>query len=345
MKIPSVFALCAAVLVFATSARADEIQFTNGDKLSGKIVRLKDGKLGFESKMAGTISVNWADVSTLTSDEPVTVELEGGSVIVDKLVAAEPGSVRTAGTDKVTPQTIVLANAVKLNPEPVEWKGSILAGADIERGNTVKTAGNIGIDAVRRSEIDRITFGAGYTGERTRPEETSADQSPNDETTKRKMFGVLQYDYFFTKKLYGYGNARGEKDAIADLALRFTAGVGAGYQWFETDTFKWSTEAGLSWVSENFTDTTPDNEYIAARLASNLDYVLYPGLTFFQYTRVYPSLEDAQDLLVDTSTGFRYKIWGDFFGESKILWIWDSTPADGNKRQDVSYILGIGYGF
>jgi putative salt-induced outer membrane protein YdiY len=328
------------VLVLATSARADEIQFTNGDKLSGKIVRLKDGKLGFESKVAGTISVKWEDVATLTSDEPVTLELQGGSVIVDKLVPAEPGSVKTAGTEKVTAQTIVLADTVKLNPEPVQWHGNALAGVDIERGNTVKTAANIGVDAVRRSELDRITFSAGYAGERTRDKDTGVDS-----TTKRKLFGTLQYDYFFTKQIYGYANAKGEKDGVADLALRFVAGAGAGYQWFETDTFKWNTEAGLSWVSENYTDDTPHTDYIAARLASNLEYVLYPGLTFFQYTRLYPSLEDIQDQLVDTATGFRYKIWGNFFGESKVLWVYDTTPAEGNDRQDVSYILGIGYGF
>ncbi len=330
----------AAILSFAASVRADEVQFTNGDRLTGKILSLKDGKLAFASKIAGAISIAWSDVATLTSDEPVTIVLDGGDVLVDKLVAAEPGSVRTAGSDKVTAQTIPLANAAKLNPEPIAWKGTAVAGADIERGNTVKTAANVALDAARRSEKDRITFGAAYTAEQSQ----DADQT-GEHTTQRKMFGALQYDYFLSKQLYAYGNARGEKDGIADLSLRFTAGVGAGYQWFETDTFSWNTEVGLSWVSENYSNDTPSNDYIAARIASNLDYVLYPGLTFFQKTRLYPSLQDSKDQLVDTATGVRYKIWGNFFGESKVLFVWDSTPADGKKRTDLAYILGIGYGF
>ncbi len=330
----------AAILSFAASVRADEVQFTNGDRLTGKILSLKDGKLAFASKIAGTVSIAWSAVATLTSDEPVTIVLDGGDVLVDKLVAAEPGSVRTAGSDKVTAQTIPLANAAKLNPEPIAWKGTAVAGADIERGNTVKTAANVALDAARRSEKDRITFGAAYTAEQSQ----DADQT-GEHTTQRKMFGALQYDYFLSKQLYAYGNARGEKDGIADLSLRFTAGVGAGYQWFETDTFSWNTEVGLSWVSESYSNDTPNNDYIAARIASNLDYVLYPGLTFFQKTRLYPSLQDSKDQLVDTATGVRYKIWGNFFGESKVLFVWDSTPADGKKRTDLAYILGIGYGF
>jgi putative salt-induced outer membrane protein YdiY len=261
-------------------------------------------------------------------------------VLVDKLVASEPGSVRTQGSDKVTAQTIVLASAAKFNPEPVAWHGTAVAGADISRGNTVKTAATANLAAVRRSELDRITVGAGYTGERSQ----DADET-GTHTTQRNAFGSLQYDYFLSKKWYAYVNARGESDGIADLSLRFTAGAGAGYQWIETDTLKWATEAGVSWISENYSNDTPNNNYAAVRLASNLDWVLYPGLTFFQYTRWYPSLEALDDQLVDTATGLRYKILGNFFGESKVLWVWDTTPARGKKQVDLSYLLGIGYGF
>jgi putative salt-induced outer membrane protein YdiY len=334
-------AVCALALVlFATSARADEIQFTNGDKLTGKIVKLADGKLGFDSKVAGTISVNWSDVATLASDDPVTVKLVGGAVIVDKLVASAPGTVKTAGNDQVTSQEIQLANADKLNPEPVHWAGSLVAGADIERGNTVKTAANVDLNAVRRSEDDRITVKAGYAGEQTTPA-----NSNEEVTTKRKVYGSLQYDLFFTKQLYGWAASTAEKDAIADLDLRFTAGAGLGYQFVETETLKYNLEGGLVWISENYSNDTPQRDYVSLRFASNFDWLLYPGLTFFQYTKLYPSLESSKDQLVDTATGLRYKIWGNFFGESKVLWVWDSTPAEGKKRQDLAFILGVGYGF
>ena len=333
-------AVITCAIVAAVPAGADEIQFTNGDKLTGKIVKLKDGKLAFDSKVAGTLAINWSDVATLSSDTPVTVELAGGSVIVDNLVAAEAGSVKTSGNDKVSAQTIVLADAVKLNPEPVAWHGSIAGGLDIERGNTVKTGYAGSLDAVRRAEFDRITFGAGYAFEKNQ----DADQT-GQHTTKRKMFGALQYDYFFVPTWYGYVNARGEKDSIADLSLRFTAGAGVGKQWFETDTLKWNTEAGISWISENYSNDTGNLDYAAARLASNLDWVFHPGLTFFQYTRLFPSLQNSKDQLVDTSTGLRYKIWGNFFGESKVNFIWDSTPAEGKKRTDIAYLLAVGYGF
>jgi len=339
-RLARALALSFSLSLLAPRVRADEIQFQNGDRLTGKIVKLADGKLGFDSKMAGTISVNWSDVATLASDDPVTVKLVGGTVIVDKLVASAPGTLQTAGSDKVSSQTIPLENAEKLNPEPVHWTGSLVAGADIERGNTIKTGANVDLNAVRRSEDDRITVRAGYAGEQAAPA-----NSNDQETTKRRVYGSLQYDLFFTKKVYGWANSTAEKDGVADLDLRFTAGAGLGYQFVETETLKYNLEGGLTWISENYSNDTPARDYVALRFASNLDWVLYPGLTFFQYTKLYPSLESSKDQLVDTATGFRYKIWGNFFGESKMLWIWDSTPAEGKKRQDLAFLLGLGYGF
>ena len=332
--------VCACLGIHAAAVSAGEVQFANGDKLTGTVIALADGKLVFDSKLAGKLEIAWADVATFSSEEPVTIVLADQSVIVDKVGVAEPGSVRTAGTASITPQTISLANAVKLNPEPVQWKGTAVAGAVFDRGNTTRNAGTAALDAVRRAEADRITFGAGYAAEQAEDEDTG-----DTVTTKRQMFMGLQYDLFFAPKWYLYANARGEKDGVANLALRLISGVGLGYQFVETDDLKFNIEAGPTWVSENYTDDTENIDYLAARVAWNLDWVFYPAVSFFHNGRAYPSLESRHDQLVETRTGLRYKLFGDFFGESKLLWTWDSTPADDKKRQDLSVILGLGYGF
>ncbi len=339
MKLAAVFA-CSCLGISAAAAQAGEVQFTNGDKLTGEVVELKDGKLVFDSKLAGKLELAWADVATFSSDGPVTIVFADQSVIVDKVTAAEPGSVQTAGTQAISAQKVSLASAVKLNPEPVQWKGALVAGAAFDRGNTTRSAGTAALDAVRRAEADRITFAAGYAAEQTEDDDTGITS-----TTKRQMFAGLQYDLFFQPKWYMYANARGEKDGVADLALRLTTGVGLGYQFVETDDLKFNIEAGPTWVSENYSDDTENLDYIAARVGWNLDWVFYPGVSFFHNGRAYPSLESRYDQLVETRTGFRYKIFGSFFGESKVLWVWDSTPADGKERQDLSVILGLGYGF
>ena len=51
------------------------------------------------------------------------------------------------------------------------------------------------------------------------------------------------------------------------------------------------------------------------------------------------------DLLVKSQMGFRDKITGHFSLEAKILWEYDSEPADNVHRQDVDYIFGLVYEF
>jgi putative salt-induced outer membrane protein YdiY len=222
----------------------------------------------------------------------------------------------------------------------VRWHGTIVAGATFDRGNTHRDAGSGNVDAVRRSEADRITFKAGYAGETTRDQDTGEDT-----TTKSQEFIGLQYDLFFRPKWYMLATSLAEKDRVAGLDLRLTTGVGLGYQFAETDTHKANVELAPVWVSEHYEDNQNDNDYIAARVAWNLDWMLYTGLTFFHHGRALPSLEDWQDQFVSTDTGLRYKLFGNFFGESKVHWEWDSTPAEDKKRQDLTVILGLGYGF
>jgi putative salt-induced outer membrane protein YdiY len=162
----------------------------------------------------------------------------------------------------------------------VQWKGTAVAGAAFDRGNTTRSSGTAALDAVRRAEADRITFGAGYAAEQTKDDDTGETN-----TTKRQMFMGLQYDLFFQPKWYMYANARGEKDGVADLALRLITGVGLGYQVVETDDLKFNIEAGPTWVSENYSDDTENIDYIAARVAWNLDWVFYPGVSFFHRAR------------------------------------------------------------
>ncbi|HTO70719.1 MAG TPA: DUF481 domain-containing protein [Myxococcota bacterium] len=328
--------VCAFVAAFALAARAraDEIQFTNGDKLTGKIVKLADGKLTVDSTVAGKVDVKWTDIATMSSDEPVTVVLDDGRSVTETLGPSEPGQVKAGG------ETIALSNTAKLNPEPVQWHGNAVVAARFDRGNTVGDNFDGTVGAVRRSEVDRITLGAGYSAA-----ESMDSDGTGKHADKSKAFGAGQYDYFFEPQGYGYGNLRAEKDRFADLNLRLTTGLGLGYQWIETETTKFNTEAGLSYISEHLHDSS-DNNYLAARIAWHLDWSFYPDLTFFQYTNWYPSLYHiSKDQLVEAQTGLRYKLWGDFFGESKILWIWDTTPAQGKKQEDLSYIVGIGYGF
>jgi putative salt-induced outer membrane protein YdiY len=342
IRFPTAATLCvlAALAVLpALPSFADEIVFKNGDHLTGTIKTADGGKLTIDTSVAGTVTVNISDVKTFSTQEPITIKLQDGSIIKDKVVPAPEGQIATAGTGVVKPQPIALTAIQKVNPPPVKWTGAVTAGGLLTRGNSDTDNFNIGIDAVRRTEKDRITGGAGYFFGRQR------DPATGDKvTTTDNWFLLGKYDYFFTEKFYGYGLTKVEKDRIAELDLRVSPGVGVGYQWVEKPDFNFSTEAGVSYVFESFHNDGSD-EHVAGRLAYHVDKKINDKVTLFHNAEYLPSFEDVSDYNLSMDAGIRASLTTTMFTEFKAEWKYDSTPAPGAEHNDLRYLLSVGWTF
>jgi putative salt-induced outer membrane protein YdiY len=319
--------------------KADEVLFTNGDRLTGKIVGAADGKLKIKSDLAGEVSVDLSKVRTFTTDEPVELHVGEGNVLKSRVSAGPDGSVQAAGGGGVAAQAVALKDVRKINPPPVKWTGAITATGLLTRGNSDTDNLGISIDAVRRAEQDRITFGAGYLYGRQRDTDTG-----DKETTTDNWFIFGKYDYFFNDKLYAFASARVERDRIALLDLRFSPAVGLGYQWIEKEDFNFFTEAGLGWVYEDFSNAG-SNDYFAARLAYHVDKKLNDKVALFHNLEYVPSLEDAGEFNINADAGVRATLTDNMFTEFKFEWKHDSEPAPGADKNDLRYILGVGWSF
>jgi uncharacterized protein DUF481 len=231
-------------LALAGRTAADEILFLNGDRITGKIVSADGGKLTIKSDTAGDVTVDLSKVKTFSTDEPIVIKA-GDTTLKSKVTGGANGTVQVVPVAGRSPQVIALKDVAKTNPPPVKWTGSFVANGLITTGNSETENFGVSLDAVRRTEMDRITLGGAYYYGRQLNKATD-----EKETTINNWFILGKYDYFLTKQLYLYGAARVEQDEIANLDLRLTIGGGVGYQWFETPTFNLSTEAGLAWVYE-----------------------------------------------------------------------------------------------
>jgi len=91
------------------------------------------------------------------------------TTLSSKVTSGADGTVQVVPVAGGTPQVIALKDVAKINPLPVKWTGSFVANAMITTGNSETENFGVSLNAVRRSEIDRITLaGAYYYG---RPED------------------------------------------------------------------------------------------------------------------------------------------------------------------------------
>ena len=334
--------LLASVLTLTSPAAADEVIFLNGDRLTGKIVSAAGGKLVLKTDAAGEITIDLAKVRTFSSDDPVRVRV-GEKVQLDSKIAPGPaaGEVQAQMTPATPPQPLPIKDIVAINPPPPEWKGSLALNGLFTSGNSETTQIGFTTRLGKRWEDDRLTLGADYTYGRQEDQKTGEES-----TTTDYGMAFAKYDHFFTKKLYVYGLVKLEHDGVADLEFRFSPSVGVGYQWFESPTFNFLTEAGIGWVYEKY-ENGKSNDFIAARLAYAVDWSPLPGRLKLYHTLEYlPSLEDfTEDYLLNIVAGLRATVYKGFFADFRVEWSHDNTPAPGRKKDDTRLIVGVGWEF
>ena len=317
---------------------ADDVILENGDKITGKVVRLEKGLLVFNTEYAGEITIQVAKVSRISTDDPMVTTLIDGTVRRAKnfylLTTAEDDK---PGEEK-TPLDINIADVkdINLNPTPpIRFKGRTNVGITNERGNTDTDQYRIDAELVARTEKQRFTLGG----------ELNREQADNTTTVANwKAYGL--YDYFIKPKWYLYGSSLFEHDEFADLDLRTTLGVGAGHQFFESDDINLSVSAGLAYIFENFI-VAEDNDFPGAQWLVQYDQFFFNRFVqLFHSNNGYIRLDQGSNWLINTRQGLRFPLYKGFVTTLQYNYDYNNSPSpDSESKWDSKFLLLLGYQF
>ncbi len=336
--------LSSAFLILCTALPAQEpdtVFLKNGDRISGKILDLKGGKLVVKTDAAGNVTLEWAQVKSLKSGTPLKLVLKDGTELKRRVSPGEGGKLRIEG-GALGLQALPLGLVTGINPPPVppvKWTGNVNLGATKTAGNANNTSVSATLDAVRRSSIDRLTFGAGWLYTEQKNQTTK-----QKDITERRTYAGVKYDYFVSKRWYLNANTKAEGSKAADLNLRYTIGAGGGYQFYEEPNFKLNGELGLGYFYEKFKNEASD-DHVTLRAASNLAWKLTSDIGYTHLVEWFPSTEKFSDMLVHYDGRMTASLTRSMFLQFQVLWDWDSTPAKNQRRSDTTYILSIGWSF
>ena len=333
----------ACLIMYTQICHGDEVHLKNGDRISGKIQHLVDGKLTIKADVAGTVTVDLSNIQTLSSDEPIEVNLKDQTSFTQKVSSAEFGRFAIEGSESVRAQEFAVADIVSINPPPKpipKWKGDISIGVTSTHGNTKTEMISANANFSKRTEKDRTTVSTDYAkGEQEDPD-------TGEDVTIEDWWRVKgKYDYFFSKKMYGYVDGRYEKDAVAELDRRTIVGVGGGYQWIESEDMNFSSEFGLASLYEKYDNQTDSNSEISFQVGYNFDKKLRKNIKFVHDLTYYPAIDKFSDYYLTTTAGVRADFTEMFFLTAKAILNYDATPAIGAHKTDVKYFLGLGYRF
>lgn len=327
----------AVVLPFFLStgnAYADKIVLKNGDTLSGTLVKLQEDKLTLKTDFAGSLQIEAAKIEFVVTDKPVEVHTTYGEVFKGTLKAVDSGKLTVE--EKPDRKTIGIEwrTVSAINPPPQGvWKGNVTIGGNLQSGNTDQAALSVGFSAMRRTEKDRFSLGFLFNyGEE------------EDEITTRNTHGTAKYDYFFSKKFYGYLGLEFLNDKFQDIQMRTIVGPGLGYQVWEDPLKALALEVGASYFSDNMRHGE-DSDYITARFGLNFRYALLKFIIFTDSLAYYPSLEKFSTYTLRNEAALTTPLGARWALKLANILQYNSDPATGIGKTDNQWILGLQYLF
>ena len=324
------------MLLTAENVMADEIWLKNGDRITGTVKKMENKVLIFKTPYAGEMSINWDEITALTTDSPIEMVLDDDTSFLGSMVPAPEGQIELQLVDETVERLAVDLKEVKaINPTPpergLEIKARLNIGVKVDTGNTDKEEYDVNGQLSLRSEKNRFIFYGEY----------ELDKADGDKTKEQsKVFG--KYDRFLTQKFYIFGSTFFETDVKQDLDFRLVPSAGPGYQFYETELTNLWVELGPTYVIEKY-DESDDEEYMAGVSRINFNHYFFKEIfQFFHFDQGTLSFEDTSDIIILSRTGIRMPLYKYFNLTAQWNWDWDNTPAPGDDRSDYEYILSVG---
>ena len=318
------------------TADADTIMMKNGDRLTGKVERVRDGKLEIDTPYAGTVAVAADAIASVQTDEDVTIIKKDYSRLIGRVIGGGEGlQVQTAPGAAV--ESVPAARVSALLPGRLserDWRitGRVNVGVTDNGGNTDDRRLNGDAEVVARRDRGRWSLTA-----------RGNEATERHEDTEGNARAGLQYDRFTDERHYVYGNSTLQHDRFKDLRLLATVGGGVGLQVIERASTHLAVEGGLERVREDFF-TGIDQRFWATRLVLRFDHWLWPDVVqLFHVDQSYIALSNIGNTFVRTQTGLRFPLQGGFVSSLQLNVDWDGDPSPGRKSVDRQLVFSLGY--
>ena len=311
----------------APAAAPDVITFTNGDHLSGKLLRVVNGTVTFHSDLVGDVNVTWDKIKELHAAGNFAV-LEKGVIPDRKLgegqISIGQPTVRdqrihlkaTAAATRPIP-SIPTANAeylidqATLDKELLQvpgffeaWNGSATAGLTLvkatENQYTVTSSVALAriaptVNWLKPRNRTKVDFSSSF-GKITSPAYTDATGLlvPESETKSNILHGDGERDEYFSPRYYYLADLSFDHNYAQSLQLQQVYGAGVGWTALKRPKDELDLKIVGQYESQKFFGSSIDSNQnlIGATVAANYLLTLPRKITFNQQLSFLPAFNN-----------------------------------------------------
>ena len=332
-------------LILGWAARAaDQIVLTNGDTITGAIIKKDGATLTIKNEFLGVVSMPWTAVKSIKSDSELSVVLPSGETVKGKIATEgnqlevlAGGQTKTAPLAGVTAvrDTAEQATFDRLqHPNLLElWQGNFDLGIALANGNARSDTVTTAFTAARATRTDKVAVYFNQIYGKARVNNVTS-------TIASDVRAGWKYNRNVSSRMFLTGFNDFEHDRFQNLDLRFVAGGGAGVRALKSDRSQLDFDAGLDYQRENFIGGLLRTSG-EVNFGDTARFKLSKATTLAQSMRMFTNLSDlgAYRLNFDISSSTLLKKWlgWNVSGSERFL----SNPVQGRQRNDL--ILSTGF--
>jgi hypothetical protein len=344
------FFLC-CVLAYATPLFArksiDVIVMKNGDRWTCELKQLQAGVLyvGVDY-VDGTISVDWAKVARIESNQLFIIKTQDGSVYTGALSTAadaisnQPTEIQVteSGRNLAVIDKTRIVNMRQTSEEFFKrFNGDINFGSSYAKGNDTAQY-NFGFEMAYQRE--RWAARTSFT--------SNLAANSGSATSTRNMLALYGYhllpwdNYFFG----GVGNFL--QSSVQGISLQTSLGAGVGRFFKNTNRSQISVLGGLSWQSTDYHQSSvpqPTQNVVTALISANMSFFRFSKTNLTFSANMFPALSDPGRLRVDTNATYFVKLFGDLSWTISFYGNWDNKPPPNFAGSDYGSTSGLSYSF
>ena len=343
MHLGSTFALrLSLVLAIATSAanqlHAATVVLSNGDRLTGEISSLDEGKLALKTDYAGTVQIDWAMVWELDTDQRFEILTQSGTRYTGTLrrSAGALEVVTDAGRESIPP--VEVTGLVPLGDgEPASfWQrldGAIDAGYSFTRGNADLTQSSLGIhgEYVREEYKAQVTASSIFSRQ---------DDAPS--TSRHALNG--RFDRFLGPRALAFFLGGLERNDRQKLNLRTITGGGLGWRLVKNKNTELSIRGGVTFTNERFQDGV---ELSSGEALGQIEWntLWFGRVELSTDARFYPSLTQSGRYRIEYDSTMRVPLVSRLAWSLSLFDRFDSDPPLPVQRNDYGLVSAFGFTF
>jgi Protein of unknown function, DUF481 len=371
-----VFAFAAPMHAQAPAAAApapDVLVFTNGDQLTGKLLREVGGSVTFHSDMAGDVTVTWDKIKSIKTAQQFAVIQQGQHVtrktadadvaqgdvqVEDNQVKVTPG---TAGATKDIPvkdaQYVIdkatYTKELRGNPGFFSgWAGAITAGAALVEA-TQNSRNFTGSAALVRAipsvnwldPRNRTLFDfSGAYGSITQPGTTG---------TKTNIIHFdAEHDWYVSPRFYFLVDASFDHNYSQGMDLQQLYGAGAGLTVIKDPKQELDLKFDVHFERQAYFVTpgivpppplTPSKNLIGADFGDTYMLKLPHGLVFNETAVITPAFNQTNAYSALGTAGLTFPVFKQFGFTVGTLDDFLNDPAAGSKKNSFQFTAGVTY--